>query len=148
MKRPAIITVFLTIACFSYGQTKKVIFVCEHGAAKSFIATEYFNKLAKENNLDWKAECRATAPDSALTIATRNGLKSDNLYDPHRIPQKVSYEDTTSAEKIILFSKLPTDWHSDIETEDWSTTPGIDGSYEQRKEAIIKKLKELISSLR
>ncbi|MBA4056850.1 MAG: hypothetical protein C0490_19205, partial [Marivirga sp.] len=57
------------------GQSNKIVFVCEHGAAKSVIAADYFNKLAKERGLPWEAVCRATAPDSTLNAGTRAGLK-------------------------------------------------------------------------
>lgn len=42
-----------------------VVFVCEHGAAKSVIATAYFNKLAAE------PACRI-APSIAARIRKRN----------------------------------------------------------------------------
>ena len=35
-----------------------VIFVCEHGAAKSVVATAYFNKLASERGLPYRASFR------------------------------------------------------------------------------------------
>jgi hypothetical protein len=36
-----------------------VVFVCEHGAAKSVIATAYFNKLARDRGLPYRATFRA-----------------------------------------------------------------------------------------
>ena len=32
-----------------------IVFVCEHGAAKSIIAAAYFNKLAREMSIDSRA---------------------------------------------------------------------------------------------
>jgi protein-tyrosine-phosphatase len=147
MKKAFSILVLMIACSLAFSQTKKVIFVCEHGAAKSFIAATYFNQLAKESNLNWEAVCRATLPDSSLNVGTRNGLKADHLYEPNRVPVKIAYQDTIQAEKIILFTKLPPDWQSEIETQDWSTLPNIDSNYQQRRDAIIKKLKELISAL-
>ena len=37
----------------------EAVFVCEHGAAKSVIATAYFNKLAAERHLPVRATCGA-----------------------------------------------------------------------------------------
>src|SRR5215813_9354941 len=39
---------------------RAVVFVCEHGAAKSVIATAYFNKLAAERGLAYRATFRGT----------------------------------------------------------------------------------------
>jgi arsenate reductase (thioredoxin) len=53
----------------SGGQDPTVVFVCEHGAAKSVIATAYFNKLAAERGLRTRAIYRGVNPDSALSAA-------------------------------------------------------------------------------
>ena len=45
-----------------------VVFVCEHGAAKSVIATAYFNKLAAERGLPYRATFRGTTPQEALSV--------------------------------------------------------------------------------
>ena len=128
------------------GQKQKVVFVCEHGAAKSVIATTYFNKLAAERGLNYESVCRATAPDSTLTPATRAGLKSDNIQQ-NLAPQKLSLSDTKNADRIILFTPLPNNIHVSVPTEDWSGTQNIDASYIQRRDAIVKKINSLLDSL-
>jgi arsenate reductase len=40
----------------------RVIFVCEHGAAKSVIAAAYFNKIATERGLPDRATYRGASP--------------------------------------------------------------------------------------
>ena len=45
-----------------------VVFVCEHGAAKSLIATLYFNKLAAERGLAARAAFRGVDPQDALSV--------------------------------------------------------------------------------
>ena len=130
-----------------YGQTKKIVFVCEHGAAKSVIAATYFNKLAKERNLDWEATCRGTNPDDVVGSKIKDGLTADNLYDPALSPQKLSLQDTTDVEKIILFTPLPKDFKTKIDVEDWSEIPNVDGAYPDRRDAIVKKINLLLDSL-
>lgn len=128
-------------------QEKKIIFVCEHGAAKSVIAAAYFNKMAKERNLNYLAECRGTFPDSTVAKPIQEGLTRDKVFDPNTKPKKLSISDTTNAERIILFTTLPTDIKTDIKTENWSTIPNVDGDYEKRRNAIVKKINELLDSL-
>lgn len=43
-----------------------ILFVCEHGAAKSVIAAAYFDKLAQARGLKYKAVFRGPNPDPAL----------------------------------------------------------------------------------
>jgi hypothetical protein len=44
------------------GAPPVVIFVCEHGAAKSVIATAYFNKMAADRHLPYRAAFRGVNP--------------------------------------------------------------------------------------
>jgi len=66
-------TVLLLSLILSFGQKsapKKILFVCTHGAARSPIAAAYFNKIAKEQNLNYRAIFKGTEPDSVLTNGT------------------------------------------------------------------------------
>ena len=60
-------------------QNPVIIFVCEHGAAKSIIAATYFNKLAREKGLDVSAVARGTHPDAELSQKAIEGLHEDKL---------------------------------------------------------------------
>jgi arsenate reductase len=128
-------------------QEKKVIFVCEHGAAKSVIAASYFNKMAKERNLDYVAECRGTFPDSVVSPGIKDGLTKDKVFDPNTKPQQLLISDTTNVERIILFTTLPPELKTNIETENWSNIENVDADYEKRRNAITKKITELLDSL-
>lgn len=90
-------------------ETKQVIlFVCEHGAARSTIAAAYFNKLAKEKELNFKAVFRGTDPDTILTKGTENGLLKDGFDIKDWTPKLVSEQDIKGAYKIVTFDcKLP-----------------------------------------
>jgi arsenate reductase len=128
-------------------QEKKIIFVCEHGAAKSVNAASYFNKLVKERNLDYVAECRGTSPDSVVSASTKAGLTNDKMFGPSTKPRKLLISDVVNAERIILFTKLPADINANIKIENWSDIQNVDGEYEKRRDAIVKKIGELLDSL-
>jgi len=138
----------LSIAMLVQAQPNKVIFVCEHGAAKSVIAAAYFNKIAKERNLDWQAVSRGTSPDSTIGQSTKEGLTADHLYDPTFSPRKLSIEDTSNAKAIIRFTKLPGEFNnSNVKTEDWSNLRDIDSSYPLRRDAIVNQINHFLDSL-
>jgi hypothetical protein len=46
-----------------------ILFICEHGAAKSVIAAAYFDILAGERGLKYRATFRGTNPDPTLAVA-------------------------------------------------------------------------------
>ena len=47
--------------------TPTVLFMCPHGAAKSLMASAYFQKLAKERGLNVRVDSAGTEPDPALS---------------------------------------------------------------------------------
>ncbi len=63
-----------------------VIFVCEHGAAKSVIATAYFNKFAAERGLPYRATFRGTSPQDELSTRAVAGLRADGIAIPDGKP--------------------------------------------------------------
>src|ERR671912_542532 len=99
MKTVVLIAIASLLTLTLVAQEKKIIFVCEHGAAKSVIAASYFNKMAKERNLDYVAECRGTFPDSVVAPGVKEGLTNDKVFDPTTKPRKLVIGDTVSVER-------------------------------------------------
>ena len=81
-----------------------VVFVCEHGAAKSVIATTYFNKIAKERGLRARADFRGVNPQADLSVSALRGLRDDGLAVPDRKPSPISQTDVDAATVIFANS--------------------------------------------
>jgi protein-tyrosine-phosphatase len=75
----------------------EIVFVCEHGAAKSVIAAAYFNKLTSEKGLRERAIYRGASPQAELSVATLKGLRDDGLTVPTSKPGPIASDDVTSA---------------------------------------------------
>src|SRR4051812_22847552 len=56
-----------------------VVFVCEHGSAKSVIAAAHFNRLAAEKGLPYRAVSRGTNPDASIPASISSALAGDGL---------------------------------------------------------------------
>lgn len=147
MKNIFTLTFAILLTQMIMAQDKKIIFVCQHGAAKSVIAASYFNKLAKERSLNFVAECRGVDPDSIVSESARDGLSRDKLFNPTTKPQKLLGADTANTERIILFTQLPDEMKTSIKTEDWSKIENVDADYSKRRDAIVKKINELLDRL-
>src|SRR5262245_62674723 len=80
---------------------KAVVFVCEHGAAKSVIATAYFNKLASERGLSYRATFRGTSPQDDLSVRAVAGLKADGVPVPSGKPAAITDGDVSGATHIF-----------------------------------------------
>ena len=128
-------------------QTPNIIFVCEHGAAKSIVASAYFNKLAAENGLDVRSIARGTHPDAELGPKAVEGLLADGLMPAESVPQKLSPTDIESSEHVVTFCDLSDDeYHQIVEFERWDV-PDISDGYEAARDSIVEHVNQLISSL-
>lgn len=136
------------MACEQKTDSKEILFVCTHGAARSPIAAAYFNKMAKENNLDFHAVFRGTEPDKELSKETISGLTTDGFKLDGWKPSKVSTEDVERAYKVVTFDcSVPSKQSSGLK-EEWNGTPSISKDYQTARNVIEKKVKNLVKSLK
>ncbi|HZM20108.1 MAG TPA: hypothetical protein VFC02_00115 [Anaerolineales bacterium] len=126
-------------------QDSVIIFVCEHGAAKSIIAATYFNKLAAETGLEVRAIARGTNPDAELSPKATAGLREDGLSPTESVPQKLSIADIESALRIVSFCELPEEYRTKVIVEQWDGVPPVSENYEDARDAILERINELIN---
>jgi protein-tyrosine-phosphatase len=124
-----------------------VVFVCEHGAAKSVIATAYFNKLAAERGLPYRATFRGTAPQDDLSVRAVAGLKADGLAIPSGKPAPISEADVTAATHIFAIGcTLPAAAARSGKAADWTDVPDDQG-YAPMRDAIVRHVTALLDDL-
>ena len=128
-------------------QTPVIVFVCEHGAAKSIIAAIYFNRFAREKKLNLHAIARGTHPDPELSSNTVAGLREDQLTPTELIPTKLTWEDIGMAQRIISFCELPDEYHQKAIVEQWRDVPAVSENYGRARDAILARLQKLIDDL-
>jgi len=131
----------------SYAQSKKIVFVCEHGSAKSIIAVAYFNKIAKEKNLSWEAVSRGTTPDAEISAKTKKLLTDDHIPVPPVKPQAITQKDIDEANHVILFFPLPENIDGRNNVEHWPGIDAVNGDFQKLRDDILAKLLPLIDSL-
>ena len=128
-------------------QNPVILFVCEHGAAKSIIAAAHFNRLARDENLNLRAIARGTHPDADLSSKTIAGLQEDGLSPTESIPTKLTSAEIESAQRIVCFCDLPEEYHQKATMEQWHGIPPVSEDYERARDAIVEHLRILISQL-
>ena len=89
-------------------QVQTILFVCEHGSAKSVIAAAHFNRLAEQKNLPYQAIARGTNPGTEIPQQVRLDLAKDGLDVSTWKPQLVAEKDVREAARVVTFGcKLP-----------------------------------------
>ena len=133
--------------CTSTTDSKEILFICPHGAARSPIAAAYFNEIAAEKNLNYHAVFRGTEPDETLSARTIEGLTTEGIDVKGWKPKLVSAGDISKAYKIITFDcKVPSE-NSSALNEQWNGTPSPSKEYESYTKLVKGKVKQLIDQL-
>jgi arsenate reductase len=125
----------------------EVVFVCEHGAAKSVIATEYFNKIAAERGLKARATYRGVNPQAELSMNTLKGLREDGFTMPSDKPSPIAQADIDRADVIFAIGcTLPAKATASGKAGNWDDVPEDDG-YAATRDAIKKHVEQLVDDL-
>ena len=131
----------------SAAPSPSVIFVCEHGAAKSVIATAYFNRMAAERGLPYRATFRGTTPQDNLSVRAVEGLKADGFAIPSGKPTAISEADVTAATHIFAIGcTLPMAAVKSGKANDWADVPDDQG-YAPMRDAIVRHVTALLDDL-
>ena len=129
-------------------QAPVVIFVCEHGAAKSILSAAIFNKLAGERRLNLRAIARGTNPDPEISPKVAAGLSADGLASNESAPKKISKADLVGARRVITFCALPDDYPGSIRVENWDEVlPAIE-DYGKARDKLTERIGRLLEELK
>jgi arsenate reductase (thioredoxin) len=124
-----------------------IVFVCEHGAAKSLVATAYFNKLAAERGMTERATFRGVAPQEALSVGASAGLRADGMTVPAGKPTEIGADDVRGATHIFAIGcTLPAAAQASGKAADWSDVPD-DKGYGAMRDAIVSHVRALLDEI-
>ena len=128
----------------SRGETT-VLFMCPHGAAKSVLASAYFQRVARERGLNVEVRSAGTDPDPQVAPAVASHLKANGYDVPVAKPRRVTANDMALADVVISigcdFSEVPTPAGRLVRWDD------VPGDFAQADEAIRKRVGELVDDL-
>jgi hypothetical protein len=128
-------------------RAQTVVFICEHGAAKSVIAATYFNQLAAARGLAVRAISRGTSPDPEIGASTRSGLVADGFPPPTMTPTLLSLPDAQNALHVVtLAAPLPAAF-AGIPTIEWNDKLNVGANYPQARDVIRGHVEKLVEKL-
>jgi len=131
-------------------QKQTILFVCEHGSAKSVIAAAHFNRVAEQRSLPYRAIARGINPDAEIPQQVRVNLAKDGLEVASWKPQKVAEKDVQEAVRVVTFScKVPFPERITAgKLVDWQDVPSTNEDYERARTMIVNKIDALIKTLK
>ena len=136
----------------AHGQTARdtqtVVFVCEHGTVKSVLAMAWFERLAREAGLPYRAISRGTAPDAALPAFMLDGLRRDGFQLAGFVPKPLSKEDIDSASVVVSLDAPDVVRLSQRPFLQWNGMPSVSANFANGRDAIKRQVEQLVDSLR
>ena len=129
------------------GPTPTVLFVCLHGSAKSLIAAEHFNRLARSQGVVLRGESAGVEPDPSVPPPVVAGLAADGIDVRGYTPRRVTLEQLAAATWVVSFGcELPT--QPGKPTERWDDLPLVSDGFAIARDAIVARLERLIEQAR
>ena len=128
--------------------TQKIAFVCLHGSAKSLIAAEYFNRLAREKSLPLRATTSGPEPDPEVPSNVVEGMKTRGI-DVHAYrPTLIAAGQLADADLIVSFAcdagrKLA----PGKPEERWDDCPAVSDDFDVAWEFITGRVEKLVTRL-
>jgi arsenate reductase (thioredoxin) len=128
-------------------QRPTVLFMCPHGAAKSVMASAYFQKLAKERGLNVRVDAAGTDPEPQLSKGVVARLQRDGIAIPIDKPRAATNADMKAADIVISMGcdlgKLaaPTG-----ELRNWSV-PDFSANFDVAEQSIRDQVSRLVDEL-
>ena len=124
-----------------------VLFMCPHGAAKSLMASAYFQKLAKERGLNVRVDSAGTEPDAQLSKGVVAHLEKNGYAIPIEKPRAATAADMRAADIVISMGcdlgKLPPPRGV---VKNW-TVPDFSADFNAAEEAIRQQVTQLVEEL-
>jgi YVTN family beta-propeller protein len=134
----------------SVAASGEILFVCEHGNVKSLMAASYFNQMAHERKLPYRAVSRGTAPDSTtVPPAIVSGLGKDGVDVAAFRPAAVEAADITASRMLVLIgTELPANLRAqEVITEHWTDVPPASVNFDAARESLKSHVARLIDQL-
>jgi arsenate reductase len=129
--------------------SQTIVFVCEHGTAKSVLAMVHFTRLAHERGLAVRAVSRGTAPDPALPAFMVAGLRTDGFDVGSFSPSRFGERDVLSATLIVSFDQpdVASVVRGRVPVVRWDQLPSVTANYPVARAAIARRVEALVDSL-
>jgi arsenate reductase len=125
-----------------------VLFLCPHGAAKSVLASAYFQRVAQERGLNVRVEAAGIEPQEAVSTVVTEHLQRNGYTVPVTKPRAVTKEDLDRADVVISMgcdlTRLPV---APRTLQKWDEVPGPSEDFKGADEAIRRRVIALVEEL-
>jgi arsenate reductase len=128
-----------------------IVFVCPFGSAKSVVAARFFNRMATERGLPYRAVARGLTPEATIPSYVREPIRADGFeIGAAEKPVRLETAEVKSASAVVcIMCELPKAQSAAArESIRWTDVPDVDAGYGPARDKIVAHLNELVGKLR
>ena len=124
----------------------RVVFVCEHGSVKSVMAAQWFNRLAAERNVPFRAISRGVTPDAAIPPPVARNLAADGFDVDGFRPAPLESADVAGAARVVAIG-VQSPLLAATPVTRWDDIPPASTDYAASRDAMRARMGALLDSL-
>lgn len=125
-----------------------VLFLCPHSAAKSVLAAAYFQQLADERKLSWRAAFAGTDPDAELSPKVMALLRDEGIDVSAQQPRRVTADELQSAWRVVSLGCEPNALPAArADLIRWDDVPPLSQNAPAARDAIRAHVERLVDEL-
>ena len=131
-------------------KTGTIVFVCRYGSAKSVVAARFFNRIAAEEGLPFRAVARGIEPEPVIPQYVREPIRADHFeIGPEEKPVPMDADETRDATAVVcIMCKLPPEQLAVArQSIEWTGVPDVSDGYAAARDKILGHMKELMAQL-
>jgi alanine dehydrogenase len=125
-----------------------VVFVCQHGGAKSLIAAEHFSRVAAQRGLSLRGVSAGVEPYTDVPAPVVAGLLKQGIDVRRYTPQQVTTDTFAAADLVVHFgcdvgALVP----NGMTLEDWADVPAVSDGFDEAHEIIVQRVEHLVDEI-
>jgi protein-tyrosine-phosphatase len=127
---------------------RTILFVCLHGSAKSLIAAEHLNRLARARGLPLRGESAGIDPDESVPPPVVSGLAADGIDVQNYTPGQVTRERLAAADTVVSMGCDITELSdANRSVRLWDDLPMVSDGYDAARSEIVARVEQLLSEI-
>jgi arsenate reductase len=127
------------------GTSSPVVFVCQHGNVKSLMAASYFDRLAKERGLAFRAAARGVDPEAGVPPKIAQALGAEGFDVRSFESTQLSDADLGGATRVVAIGVDLGEVKATVET--WNDIPAASADYAAARAALLRRVEQLVAEL-
>jgi arsenate reductase (thioredoxin) len=127
--------------------TPKILFVCQHGSAKSVVAALHLQELAASRGIALECLSAGIDPDDTIPPHVVAGLTGDGLDFDGTKPRLLTSTLVDAATHVVSFAGGVTPHGPTKHVITWDDIPAVSDGYAAARDAIVARLQPLLDSI-